>query len=440
MLIQFTVKNFRSFKEEATFSMIREGGLRLSSKCDNEDRAGGFQTLRTAAIFGPNAAGKSNLIHAMKVAQALIVNNTLPKRDFSFVLDKNFKGKPSSFEFEFKANGRAYSYGFETTYQQVSSEWLKEVDKKNQDKLIFERDLTKEGYSYNFDKTGEFILSEELNSLESISEGTGPSMLFLHDVSKIRKKESFSNQFTWFDYCLTILTTNEEVSMPWVMQLLDLNAFKKFISSVLQEAGTGIKSVAISENKEEIPLFIKEKLDTNLENGEYCDLPAVHGYNRSHFAHRDSEGKLHVYGFVCYHEDADGNLVPFEFEDESHGTQRLIDLAPAFFHPAPAGTVLIIDEVESQLHPFITKFLLQLHMDNVYRQNAQFIFSTHEYYLLNQDFLRRDQIWFVEKNNKGASEAYSLSEFDVRYDKDIHRDYMLGRYGAIPNIGDIGGI
>jgi len=141
---------------------------------------------------------------------------------------------------------------------------------------------------------------------------------------------------------------------------------------------------------------------------------------------------------VTIHHDQEKKEVVFELNEESAGTRRLIDLAPVFFDPENDGRTIIIDEMDRSLHPTITRLLHKAHYEDLSNENNQLIIATHEHYLLSQDYFRRDEIWFVEKDRTGNSELFSLTEFDgVRFDKDIQKDYLIGRYGAVPNIGTV---
>jgi len=434
MLIRFTVKNFKSFWDEQSLSMVKGRESRLPHHI-NADETGGFKTLRGAVLYGSNASGKSNLIEAIRYAQNFIVHNHKGNTDLQFRLDAEALKSPSSFDFEFKIDNKAFSYGFESKGKEVVREWLYEIDSSGQDRRIFER-FPKTGDKADI-KFGERIKKEikltkdtkDWNDIEAIARTTPDDTLFLYD-SKKRNLKFFLKQFKWFEKKLRILSP--ESIEPF---FTEDDAFIAFLTKVLKAADTGISEVRLQKeddfSKIKIPPEIKERIRKDLKNGGFVFIANSVGLR---LVIKKDDNNLCVNRLVTVHKTKSGDEIEFDLKDESDGTRRLIDVAPAFFSCNASDRVLIIDELDRSLHPIITEMLHGAHFDNLSRINSQLILATHEHYLLSQEFYRRDEIWFVEKDNFGISKLYSLSEYKERHDKDIEKAYLLGRYGAKPNV------
>jgi AAA15 family ATPase/GTPase len=430
MLIRFTVKNFGSFLEEQSLSMIKGKGTKLPNHI-NADETAGFKTLRGAVIYGANASGKSNLIRAMNYARNFIVHNQKKDKIEQFRLDSATLEQPSSFNFEFKIGDQAYSYGFESKGTKVCGEWLYEIFSTKEDKLLFSRGEKledKANIEFGTSITNQISDQKERADLLAIARTTPDDALFLYDA-KHRNINHFLEPFDWFEKILLILSP--ESIEPFVTKD---GKFMEFLDRILKAADTGIIGVRLNRDEDLsrfLPPSLVERLQKNLESeGDSAFVAAPH--HKQRFSIVREKGKLCSYRLVTLHKDREGNEIPFELSDESDGTRRLIDLAPAFLSEQATNRVLVIDEMDRSLHPMITQMLHDLHYNDDARINGQMILATHEHYLLCQEFYRRDEIWFVEKDQFGISKIKSLSEYKIRYDKDVEKDYLLGRYGATP--------
>jgi AAA15 family ATPase/GTPase len=442
MLIRFTVKNFASFSEEQTLSMVKSRASLLPSHI-NEDKSGEFQTLRGAVIYGANASGKSNLVDAIHFARNAILDDNKSNKDTSFKLSDETKGQPSSFNFEFKIEGEAFSYGFESQRRIINREWLYKIKRHSDvDTLIFEREK-KNGEKANIrfgeiKNNGNTLNDDEKFALKTIAEGTPDNALFLNDAKR-RNLKYFIKPLRWFEEKLLIIQTeSEQFQLGLEVMLVNDKDFSDFLNKLLQSADTGVHKVEFEnfDNKTTKVLSqeILEQIGGSLAEGVSALI--VNGSKRILIIKEG--GEIKTKRLVTFHKDKSGSDIRFELDEESDGTLRLIEFAPAFFDKNTLDRVLVIDELDRSLHPAITEMFHNAHYNSTERRNSQLILATHEHYLLSQKFYRRDEIWFVEKDKYGQSSLYSLNEYKgKRYNKDVQKDYLLGRYGATPHVREL---
>jgi AAA15 family ATPase/GTPase len=441
MLIRFVTRNFSSFNQEVEFSMIA-GRARMHPDHVIRDEAwNGIDLLRSAVIYGANASGKSNLIKAMSFAQDLIVNGTKARQLIPVTCHKLSLAcaeQPSKFEFEFKRQGQYYAYGFELDAHKVHSEWLYKINKNTQ-KLIFERE-TKEGQvTVEFGEI-DFEDKDDKRFLEFVARGTRPNQLFLTE-SIDRNMEHFEEIFSWFADALGIIFP-ESRYLRFLTSMDEGDEQSNFLLRYLQLFDTGISGfthepVDIETELSDLPEPVKTSLSANLTPEKSLTLHVSR--DRRYYTLRMNENQeIQAFKLMAKHSMVEGGgEALLEIADESDGTQRLMDLTPALFKLLNNEGVLIVDELDRSLHPNLSYKILEHFLNNNPEQQSQFIVTTHESNLLNLNLLRRDEIWFVEKDQAGASSLYSLEEFAPRYDKDIRKGYLLGRFGAIPVVGNV---
>ncbi|MHB8136063.1 MAG: AAA family ATPase [Anaerolineaceae bacterium] len=430
MLIRFRVSNFLSFKDEAELSMIAGTTLNhpehvlplRNSKID---------ILRCAAVYGANASGKSNLIKAAEFAQKFIVNGI--KRDEkislkSFKLVSEYAKKPSKFEFEFFVSGKCYLYGFELTPTIVISEWLYEI-KKTTEKMLFER-KTEPKNKVKIELGIKLKSKTDQVFLEKFSEGTRNNQLFLVKCFEDENIHSFDAIVKWFIDLEFVFPTTKYKRFP--IEVERGSKILKDITHFLQKFDTG---VCRFETKEMNPegVLPKEILDDiqSMENG----YQAIINNSKGEFflSRKDKDQEIPKWSKIVFiHQVNDcESEITFDMDEESDGTLRLIDLIPMLLLESKT---ILVDEIDRSIHPALIYRFVELFLSN--KKNSQFIFTTHEDHLLDQELLRRDEIWFVEKDQNGASSLYSLEEFAPRKDLDIQKGYLMGRFGAIPLLGD----
>ncbi len=436
MLIRFHVSNFLSFDEEIELSLI-PGRARKHPNHIVETQAGcGLSLLRTAIIYGANASGKSNLVKAIHFAQRLISEGTRTQAAIprvAFKLCRDNLSRPSRFEFEFKYGRRCYVYGFEVDHQRVHEEWLYEI-KKTTETMLFERVTTPERETTVAFGQVDFSSKKEEEFLEFVAMGTRPNQLFLTE-SMDRDVEHFADVYQWFTDVLLVIHPHSRF-LPLAVMAVD-DDFGARMVDYLEQLGTGIcgtKLVLVNpdtELPEPISQVLREKTSSD---AKFVSL--VSDENEQYLAGW-SDGDLEVKKLMFEHKMIDcDDHVTLDIKEESDGTRRLLDLLPAFVNPAIKERVVIIDELDRSLHPQLSYKLLELFLADS-TSNSQIIATTHEEHLLDLELLRRDEIWFVEKDRAGASHVYSLEEFAPRYDKDIEKGYLLGRFGAIPVFGNL---
>lgn len=436
MLIRFTVENFRSFNQETTFSMI-PGRMQKHAEHIISNPASGFDALPLALIYGANAAGKSNLVRAMQFARKLIIKGLRAKELIpvqSFRLNPTGQEAPSHFEFEFVVQDKAYSYGFTLTPRRIIDEWLYEVTAQT-DTMLFERKTDKAGQA---EATFGKPIKEDTELLGFVARGTRPNQLLLTELID-KNMTIFQPIHDWFQHSLVIIFPDSRFKGIQGYVHHD-QPFTEALGTFLQSMDTGIDEVC-TRAIDPTEIFrthqqVEEALDSVVEdstNGEddaqrWVLLDGSRG--ERYIVRRLEQGKIEALslGTKRYIDD---KPVEFDIWEESDGTKRLLDLFPVLH--APHDKVFVIDELERSLHPNLVQRFLQQFLASP--RGKQLVVTTHEATLLDLTLLRRDEIWFVEKDEQGGSALYSLEEFKPRNDLDIRKGYLHGRFGAIPVFG-----
>ncbi len=413
MLIEFKVTNFRSFRTTQTFSMVAGSFPQHRDSNTFDARLSGFgRFLRSSVIYGPNAAGKTNLLRALQFAKGLIVNSAstppatpLPYSPFKFA--RSTRNAPSEFQISFVQRGTRYEYGFSMDTTRIHNEWLMEyVNPRG--RTIFERtyDKKKQKYQWKF--------SSFLKGQRSVwSEATRKEVLFLSMATQLNS-EQLLPVFEWFQKRLIVVVGIAHLNPNLTLQLLDKPDGKEKLLPFLREADLGISGIEIK----------REAMPT---------APGTMIISGSHIIEHKPGSTPSVVRVTFSHLADDKESVGLDFEEESAGTQVLFRSAGAWLNVFANAEVLLFDEIDTSLHPKLTLFLIKkFHSTTTNPNNAQLIFSTHNTSFLDQELFRRDQIWFIEKGSDGASKLYPLTEFKPRNDEVLERWYMRGRYGALP--------
>ena len=367
--------------------------------------------LKSAAIYGANASGKSNLVAALRFMKWFVLNSSKETQvseaiDIeAFRLSTETEQEPSFFEIVFLLEGENFRYGFEVNTEQVVSEWLFQTD-ENAEKLLFERDLDN------------FILNDFPEG-QGISDKTRSNALFLSVVAQFNGKIS-GKILLWFSKNLQLISGLQDTQYrKETLESFENDRHRHDIIEFIKKLDLGIADIQITNQ----PVFVispKTAIFGSLY--PYSEIkPAVKTVHRKY----DAEGKQSA-------------IELFDIEKhESEGTNKLFALAGLLLNTLRTGKILLIDELDARLHPLITRELICLFNSNETNpHNAQLIFTTHDTNLLSSKTFRRDQIWFTEKDNKGATDLYSLVEYKVGKDASFERDYIMGKYGAIPFIGN----
>lgn len=419
MLIQLTVRNWRSVRDEQTFSLVKASGGELteSNSFDPQTPATG-ELLRSAAIYGANAAGKSNLINAMRVMTEIVVGSTNPKPGDeipvqSFMLDSRTEKEPTEFEVTFVAKNVRYQYGFSATKKRIMAEWLIAYP-NGRPQNWFTRVWNPVDDEYMWDFKNTFVGQKQV-----WQESTLSNALFLSIATQLNSKQ-LQPVFNWFKYTLRFGSVTGW-STSYTASQCEISDQKERILDFLRAADLDIKDVDIKSEKfstkhlpDSLPEEVKRDILENMKDNIVYDIKTIH-------------------------KGVQDQPIAFEFDEESDGTQKLFSYAGPWLNVLETGRVLFIDELHDNLHPKLVRFLVDLfHNSETNPKNAQLIFTTHETSILNQDVFRRDQIWFCEKNKEQATSVYPLTDFSPRKGRESLEDaYLAGRYGALPYVRNI---
>jgi len=442
MLLQFAVENFRSFRNEAVLNLIPSKKAREHKDHILADEAGKkVQAVPAAAIYGANASGKSNLVAAMAFARGLIVEGTKGEQPIAvtlFRLDANTRTRPSRFEFVLKHDGALYTYGFLVSPQRVEEEWLFATFNKREVRL-FGR-VTKDSSAKIEFGPQAADSKEDRQVLDLVARTTRPNQLFLTEANE-RNVEKLKPLMRWFRDHLTIITPETR------FQYLELRAhtdqeFIKAIGDFLHRADTGIDQLtAVRETFDpekvlpDMPDELRREFMGDLNTGDRKAIFIHDGHQYFTIARDDRFGDQPVLlSLKMRHRTSDGGSVDFDPEDESDGTLRLMHLVPILLDLRSNEKVYVVDELDRSMHPLLCRLFVQTFIDEVVKGSSkgQLILTTHEPELLDQELLRRDEVWFIEKVEAGGSELRSLAEYRVRNDLRIGRGYLIGRFGAVP--------
>ena len=421
MLVEFTVANFRSFQDAMTLSMV---AANLVAKDKTVDTSNLIKTdseislLKTAVICGANASGKSNLLKALLFMKLFMVNSSKESQSTDKIGVEPFKlglygeTSPSHFELVFIMDGIRYRYGFEADRNRVSAEWLFYVP-SSRETSVFSRKDNVIAVSKKFDAEG-------------IDKRTRNNALYLSVCAQFNVPLA-EKILAWVSDKLNVLSgLHEHHYRNYTAGSCDTDANRLRISSLIKALDTGISGIIVERNTrgiDSLPSAMPEELKKLITRGS------------DSFTQVSVKTTHKKYG-------NDGSFVGEEEfdmdENESDGTQKLFALAGPLLNALNEGEVLLIDELDSRLHPLVTLAIIRLFSEvESNSKNAQLIFVTHDTNLLDKSLFRRDQIWFTEKNRYGATSLYSLAEFKIRNDASFGSDYIKGKYGAIPFIGSL---
>ena len=436
MLLRFVVENLFCFAEETVFSMVASEDVAHPEQVIVSGRS---RALRISALYGANAHGKSKLVEAMALAQRLIIHGRRPGQSIPvkpFCLDSKRRNQPSRFEFTILVKGIEYTYGFVVDSKKVCEEWLF-YRPNNAEIRLFER-VTDDHLKTEITIGGSLAKkgSQDRAFIELIKRGVRENQLFLSEAVE-RNIKKLDPVYNWFLNTLTILAPEQPVS---AVSMLARNnrEFYEFISHYLKLVDTGISGIDVKEDKvdvdilfSDVPVEIRRDMEKNLENGHVLSFSGQE--NLTVYSGEEGPSRLQL---MTQHIDMDGNSINFSLRDESSGTCRLIQMLPLLFDLGVDDNVYIVDELDRTLHPTLSRMFVETFLKNGKKNKSQMIFTTHETSLLDSELLRRDEIWFVEKDQMGKTHLYSLYAFKERSDLNIERGYLQGRFGAIPFMGD----
>ena len=429
MLISFSLENWMSFRDKVTFSMVasreRQHGDRVPSLSKYQARV-----LPIAAIYGGNASGKTNFFKALGFARKLVVRGTQTDGLISvepFRLDAEWMERPSRFCFELLINEIIYEFSFAVTREKVIEEKLVLITSTSE-KVLYDRREGKPNFNESLAKD---------QFLQFAFQGTRENQLFLTN-SVSQKVDNFRPVYDWFNETLELVAPDSRFE-PFDLFLDEGQPLYTTMNEMLMQLDTGIARLGgevIPFENIPLPESLKTKIQEEVKEGMTVRLRDE--LSRERFVVTRKNGELIAKKLVTFHPKADGTEVKFEIRQESDGSQRIIDLLPAFLelYSQVSKKVFVIDEIDRSLHTMLIQGLIEAYLASCSAETrSQLLLTTHNVLLMDQQLLRRDEMWVAERDASGASTLLSFSEFkDVRFDKDIRKSYLQGRLGGIPRI------
>ena len=414
MLIEFSVANFMSVRDRQTFSLCRGRGDELiETNTFKVKAASEFELLRSAAVYGPNASGKSNFVYALHIMQVIVRESAtgLKRGDdlpvVPFRLSKPTCRAPSEFEVSFIVDGVRYQYGFSATTEGVHQEWLLAFP-KGRPQNWFGREWNEQSNSHDWD------LGNNLSGEKKLwRKSTRDNALFLSTAVQLNG-EQLQPVYDWFDKTLRMSGT-AGLPMDYSAKICE-GKQKAQILKFMRMADLNISDILVEKNPfdietlpKEMPAAVREAIAEDYKDEQFVEIKTIH-------------------------KSVEGEAVLFDFNEESIGTQKFFAYAGPLIHVLNNGCVMFIDELHNSLHPKLVWLLVNLFHSNEFNtKNAQLIFTTHETSILNQEVFRRDQIWFCEKGEQQETNVYPLTDFSPRKGREnLELAYLSGRYGALP--------
>lgn len=426
MLVEFTVKNFRSFRDDTQLSMVAADKKNLDNSIVLEQNQ--LILLQSAVIYGANGAGKSNLIKAFHAMKQTVLTSAKEQRGDQikfiepFIFDEKNINEPTLFEVIFIVDAIRYQYGFSATKTKIMEEWLYAFPKAPK-RTWFERSWNEESQQYIWvDNDGKYLKANK-DKMTLYKDTTRDNELFLSKIIQLNNKE-VAPIFDWFDTTLRCAGVDgwndgEKVTRDFI----ESDIKKQLILQLFHDMDIGIDDIELNKEEfdpakfklpDEMPNELKQKIENDLKGKILVETQFVR--------------KL-----------PNERLIPLNFEEESDGTKKVFSLLGPFLDALENGYIVVIDELHDSLHPLLLRYLVSLfHNKIINKSNAQLIFTTHETEILNQDVFRRDQIWFCEKNKNFGSILVPLTDYQPRKNvENLSKGYLSGRYGGIPAIEKI---
>ncbi len=420
MLVKFSITNYRSFMTTQSLVMTANNATELQEENTFISPVSNLpRLLRSEVVYGPNAAGKSNLIHAIAFMRKFILSSAKESQESEkievtpFLFNRESRQNPSEFEIVFIQNGIRYRYGFAINSERVMEEWL----------FAYPEGKAQKWFERNYDletKKDTWYFGPKFTGRRKVwQDATRSNALFLSTAIQLNNKQ-LKPVFNWFASKLMIIDDGSNIGHGLSASQCEKEEKKERILKFMNAADLSIANILIKKEKfsmDDLPsnisqnmrkgftIMLKEKIITNLS-----------------FIHPSSDNSKNI---------------PLRLKEESLGTQKIFALAGPWLDVLDNGLVLFVDELGTSLHPLLVHFLLNLfHNPEKNHNNAQLIFNIHGTTVLDQNLMRRDQIWFVEKDAENATCLYPLSDYKPRKGEALQKGYLYGRYGALPIIDE----
>jgi len=425
MLIQFSIKNFRTFKDKAILSLIASNYDKDTRAAENIHRVEdfGLRLLKSAVVYGANASGKSKLLDAFAFMRYFVVNSSKETQKgetidvHPFLLSTDTENEPSEFEIIFLYNKVLYRYGFEATKEKIISEWLYYKPKTKEVELFYREGADYSTHNRSFTK-GATVVKEGL---------VRDNALLISVAAQFNDKTAITI-IDWFKRLRTLSGLNESGYQGFTMGKTEDAKHKAKILELIKAADLGIRDIQLQKLDVDslpkaMPKELRDKIirEVNEEKKEY-----VSDVLTTHFKYNADKKAI--------------DNVTFSLDDdESSGTRKFFALTGPILDVLENGYTLVVDELDSKLHPnLVCKIVSLFNSKDFNKKNAQLIFNTHDTNLLSSGLFRRDQIWFTHKDKFGEAKLYSLADFksdEVRKTEPFEDNYIMGKYGAVPFLG-----
>lgn len=448
MLVGFAVSNYKSFKDEQRISFEASKITRHKAHVAIKRNK---RILKSGLIFGANAGGKSNLVKAIRFSREIVLRG-LDKVNLSkshFRIEGDMYKQPGIFEYRIIVGDFEYSYGIAISYldKTILSEWLIRIENSGKEIYLFNREVDDNNASHA-ESEAEYTSTEEKFKMDFYLEGFSENMseaykrkTILSDIA-LRANEKtgifaeIRKVYEWFEDIIILFPSSKYNGLNEVAADKDK---KMFFSSIMSYFDTGIESVEGESQQmdfdkilDNIPRDEAEKIKIDISNAAN-EHPIMFKVDEQVFELRKDENGNIVYNKLMLNHGNANDM--FDYNDESDGTKRLFDLIPLFYENRRVSMILI-DEIDRSLHTNLTRKFLELFYEVVEDRDCQLIATTHDSNLLDLELLRQDEIWFVERQDDHSSKVFSLNKFKERFDKKIDKEYLIGRYGAIPIFDD----
>lgn len=426
MLIEFTFSNYRSFYDEASFSMVAGRVRSFKESLFRVPCQKSMKLLPLTAMFGANAAGKSTFVKALEAMRNMVVTGQILAEPFC--LKKGAHEEPTEFSAIFVAGDKVWNYGFSIKGKSVVEEFLQEIVGKREH-IIFERS----GEKFSFRPTDKDAAKDEKREfIEQFGKAVRSNTLFLSYARMLNSEEltaSIDVVYNWFFRTLNIITPDSAC----IILGAELWKHKDEYSAVLNNLGTGIKEIC----QEEVGLDqLNAVMGEQLQEFKRSDKDIMIVTADTPYVIIKEEGDIRGYRWSAAHRDDTGKQVLLTFNHESDGTRRLLHLLPTVIGELEGDHVFVIDELDRSLHTELTRHLVSLQRQAAEQgKRQQMIFTTHDLMLMKQDIMRRDEMWAVEKKPDQSSILISFEQYvEIRKDKDIQKSYLEGRMGGVPQL------
>lgn len=423
VLIRFRARNFRSLKEEQELSLVASS-LKDSPEAVTPVVGLDIGLLRAAAIYGANASGKSNVIKSLAYMSSAVQNSQrqwapegpIPREPF--LLDPQSKLDSSSFEVDLLLDGARYHYGFTLKDREILEEWLDAYptgSKPIRRQMWFSRNGKK--FTFGNKMAGDNAVIERL---------TRPNSLFLSAAAQ-NNHAALLPVYKWFAEHFSFVPKDREPLWNETAELCQDDSVKSSLLNILRVADLGVIGMVVRE------LDFSERMD---KQGRPLDTEVLvkNLFARVRKKAGTFTGKTHAVALI--HKGPAQEGVTIHEDDESEGTLALLGLLGPALRATKMGGTIVVDELDASLHPLLALEMIRLFNDpKLNPRGAQIIFTTHDTNILDRASLRRDQIWFTEKDAEGGTHLYPLTDFKPRKNENLERGYLQGRYGAVPFIG-----